>query len=82
MGKRADEYRQKAVALCAIAKRQADFAVRVEYEHLAFHCMDLAEEVEKLGTRGRRRLAGQQKAARGSRARPFISAGWTMPSGA
>ena len=52
MGKRADEYRQKAVDLCAKAKQQADFALRVEYENLAFHYMDLAEEVEKLGLDG------------------------------
>jgi hypothetical protein len=49
MRKLADEYRQKAVELCATSKQQGDFGFRVEYENLAFHYMDLAEEAEKLG---------------------------------
>jgi hypothetical protein len=47
----AKECRQKAVELCAKAKQQSDFAIRVEYENLAFHYMDLAEEAEKLELR-------------------------------
>jgi hypothetical protein len=47
----ANEYRQKAVELCAKAKQQSDLAIRVEYENLAFHYMDLAEEASKLELR-------------------------------
>lgn len=47
----ANEYRQKAVELCAKAKQQSDLAIKVEYENLAFHYMDLAEEAEKLALR-------------------------------
>lgn len=48
MRSRAEEYRQKAVELCSKAKQQSDFAVRVEYESLAFHYMDLADQIERL----------------------------------
>ena len=46
-----DEYRQKALELCAKSRQQSELAIRVEYENLVFHYMDLAEEVSKLEPR-------------------------------
>lgn len=43
----ADEYRRKALELCARANQQTDPALRVEYENLAFLYMDLAEKIER-----------------------------------
>jgi hypothetical protein len=43
----ADEYRRKALELCARANEQRDPALRVEYENLAFLYMELAEQVER-----------------------------------
>jgi hypothetical protein len=42
-----DEYRRKALELCARANEQRDPRLRVEYENLAFLYMELAETVER-----------------------------------
>lgn len=42
----ADDYRCKALELCARADEQRDPALRVEYENLAFLYMELADKVE------------------------------------
>lgn len=42
-----DEYRRKALELCARANQQSDYSLRVEYETLAFLYMELAEKAER-----------------------------------
>ena len=41
----AEQYRRKALELCACANAQKDPALRVEYENLAFLYMELAGRV-------------------------------------
>jgi len=45
-GPAAEEYRRKALELCARANHQKDPALRVEYENLAFLYMELAERMD------------------------------------
>ena len=42
-----DEYRRKALELCARANEQRDPQLRVEYENLAFLYIELAETIER-----------------------------------
>ncbi len=61
MPRSGDEYRCKALELCARANEQTDPTLRVEYENLAFLYMELADKVDGMGPAGNGTASGSPR---------------------